>query len=226
MTAERTVTSIKQLALHNVFMATAGNEELLCTLSKHADEGSIIYDGLIFRPWSPASSKLSSLILKGMKIPIHKDSKILYLGAASGTTVGHVSDIAEDGLIYAVEFASRPSRDLLKAVEMRENVIPIFADARLPDSYPPFIDNVDMIYQDVAQPDQSGILIVNANKYLKSGGYAIIAIKARSINISENIGTIFEKEAEKLEKDFEIIENVSLEPLHKDHLALLCKYRK
>ena len=38
---------------------------------------------------------------------------MLYLGAASGTTVSHVSDVVgPEGMVYAVEFSHRPGRDL------------------------------------------------------------------------------------------------------------------
>jgi fibrillarin-like pre-rRNA processing protein len=159
-----------------------------------------------------------------MQIPLNAQSRVLYLGAASGTTVTHVSDIAADGVVFAVEFAARPVRDLLRAIADRDNIIPMISDARRPDLYPPFVDHADFLYQDVAQPDQADIAIANADKYLVSGGYAAIAIKARSISAGGDVKDIFRGEIERLAERFEIVEKNSLEPLHHDHMAILCRY--
>ena len=44
--------------------------------------------------WNPFRSKLAAAILGGVdKIHMKPGSKVLYLGAASGTTVSHVSDL-------------------------------------------------------------------------------------------------------------------------------------
>ncbi len=218
------ITAVRSTDIDHVFFVTVEDKEMLATVSNLADAGSLEYNRISYRLWSPSTSKLASMITKGMKIPLHKDSRVLYLGAASGTTVSHVSDIVTDGIVYAVEFAPRPARDLIGAITGRENVIPIIADARQPSGYPPFIDHVDCIYQDVAQPEQSRIAIANADKYLIKGGYLILAIKGRSISVSENLDKVFETEIETLRSRFAIIESISLEPLHKDHIAVLCKY--
>ena len=47
-----------------------------------------------YRVWNPFRSKLAAAILGGVeKIHMMPGAKVLYLGAASGTTVSHVSDI-------------------------------------------------------------------------------------------------------------------------------------
>jgi len=57
----------------------------------------------------------------------------LYLGAASGTTCSHVSDvIGPEGILYAVEFSARCGRDLISMAKKRNNVVPIIEDARKP----------------------------------------------------------------------------------------------
>ena len=62
--------------------------------------------------------------------------QVLYLGAASGTTVSHVSDIVgPEGLVYAVEFSHRSGRDLINVAKKRTNIIPIIEDARHPHKY-------------------------------------------------------------------------------------------
>ena len=218
------IKGVRPTRIDNVFVLEAGQEEWLATLTAFKGD-ALEYDGRFYRPWSPATSKLSSMILKGMQIPLNAQSHVLYLGAASGTTVTHVSDIVADGVVFAVEFAARPARDLLRAIADRDNVVPMIADARRPDLYPPFIDHVDFLYQDVAQPGQADIAIANADKYLVTGGYAAIAIKARSISAGGDVRDIFRDEIDRLAERFEIIEKMSLEPLHHDHMAVLCRYR-
>ncbi|OPY30181.1 MAG: Fibrillarin-like rRNA/tRNA 2'-O-methyltransferase [Methanocella sp. PtaU1.Bin125] len=217
------VRGVRPTRIDNVVTLVTAQDEWLATQTAFPED-ALSYEGRLYRPWSPATSKLSSMITKGMQIPLTARSRVLYLGAASGTTVTHVSDIVADGIVFAVEFAPRPARDLLRAVAARENVVPMIADARRPDLYPPFVDHVDFLYQDVAQPDQAEIAIANADKYLTPGGYAVIAIKARSISAGGDVKDIFRGETERLAERFEILEKVSLEPLHHDHLAVLCRY--
>jgi fibrillarin-like rRNA methylase len=218
--------NIRPSDIDNVYFITHDDRELLYTLTSHPGEDVIDYEGLLYRPWNPSVSKLASMLLKGMKVPLKRGSKVLYLGAASGTTVSRVADIAVGGIVYAVEFAPRPARDLLKAIENRINVVPVIADARYPEKYPPFIDSVDAIYQDVAQPDQAGIAIANADKYLKDGGTLVLAIKAKSVSSTNNVGDIFRSELKELETRFDIVDKMSLEPLHHNHMAVMGKYKR
>lgn len=178
------------------------------------------------RVWNPYRSKLSAAIKKGLKtFPFKKDSKVLYLGASTGTTVSHVSDIVGgDGEIYAVEIAHQAMKSLLRLVDERENLIPIHGDARKPKDYEE-VGKVDAIYQDVAQPDQDEILIANAKMFLKKGGIAMIAIKSQSIDVTLEPKKVFERVLEKLEKHFEILEKIKLEPYDKDHLFVVLKFK-
>uniref|UniRef100_A0A8C0BR57 rRNA 2'-O-methyltransferase fibrillarin n=1 Tax=Buteo japonicus TaxID=224669 RepID=A0A8C0BR57_9AVES len=90
-----------------------------------------------YRAWNPFRSKLAAAILGGIdQIHIRPGTKVLYLGAASGTTVSHVSDIVgPEGLVYAVEFSHRSGRDLINVAKKRTNVIPVIEDARHPHKY-------------------------------------------------------------------------------------------
>lgn len=170
------------------------------------------------RLWNPKRSKLSAAILNGIdKIPIKRDSKVLYLGAASGTTASHVSDIVSGGMVYCVEFSQRPFRDLLKTSEKRSNMIPILADARRPESYMTLVERCDLIYQDISQVLQAKILIDNAEIFLKEGGHIMIAIKARSIDSAKNPEAVTTAEIEKLKKRFKLSQVIRLEPYEKDH---------
>lgn len=132
-----------------------------------------------YRVWNPFRSKLGAAILGGVEETyIKPGSKVLYLGAASGTTVSHVSDIVgPTGRVYAVEFSHRSGRDLLSVAQKRSNVVPIIEDARHPQKYRMVLSMVDTIFSDVAQPDQARIVTLNANHYLKVGGHVVISIK-------------------------------------------------
>lgn len=56
-----------------------------------------------YRIWNPFRSKLAAAIMAGIEdVWIRPKSKVLYLGAASGTTVSHVSDIV--GPVSRVDF--------------------------------------------------------------------------------------------------------------------------
>lgn len=67
-------------------------------------------------------------------------------------------DYSQTGLVYAVEFSHRSGRDLVNMAKKRTNVIPIIEDARHPARYRMLVGMVDVIFSDVAQPDQVYIL--------------------------------------------------------------------
>lgn len=182
-------------------------------------------DGKEYRIWDPFRSKLCGAMKKGIKIfPFANGSKILYLGASTGTTISHISDIVgRDGEIYAVEIAVQCMKSLLKLCERRENIIPIHGDAKQPQEYEE-VGEVDAIYQDVAQPDQDDILIKNAEMFLKKGGIAMICIKSQSIDVTKKPQEIFDMVNAKLETKFEILEKVKLEPFDKDHMFVVLRY--
>lgn len=154
-------------------------------------------------------------------------SRVLYLGAASGTTVSHVSDIVgPDGVVYAVEFSHRSGRDLLNVAKHRTNIVPIIEDARHPHKYRMLVGMVDCIFADVAQPDQSRIVGVNAEYYLKNAGHAVISIKASCIDSVAAPEVVFAKEVDTLRKlQFTPREQVTLEPFERGHAMVTAQYR-
>ena len=204
--------------------------------TKNAAPGISVYgekvltddDGTEYRSWDPKRSKLGALYQKRISIPLSPDSRILYLGAASGTTVSHVSDILADngsGVVYAVEFSERPMRDLVMLAEKRQNIIPIFSDASRPELYFPIVEPVDLIFQDVAQANQAEIACKNAAYFLKDGGHLILSVKARSIDVAKNPKKVFSEEIKILEKSadvsFKILKTADLAPFHVDHMAAI-----
>lgn len=180
-----------------------------------------------FRLWSPRRSKLSAAIKRGLtEMPIQPGSKVLYLGAASGTTVSHCSDIVgPNGVIYAVEFSQRTVRDLVQLAAVRPNIIPILDDARHPTRYAPLVSGtIEVVYQDVAQPNQASILYENLKTFCSFGAWGMLAIKARSIDSTSSLEEVYSREIAELDnKGLEIVENINLEPLEKDHRFIVCR---
>ncbi len=180
-----------------------------------------------FRTWIPTRSKAAAAILNGLKnFPIRTGGRILYLGAATGTTISHFSDLIKArGIIYGVEFSPRCMRELVKLAELRKNIVPILADARKPHDYA-WVEEVELVYCDVAQPDEVDIAMRNARMFLKVNGWLMIAIKSRSIDVTREPEEIYESEVKKLESGgFEVVELVDLEPYEKDHAMVIAKLK-
>lgn len=180
--------------------------------------GEGTFDG--YRLWSPQRSKLAALLMKPAHVPLAPEQVVLYLGAASGTTVSHLADIVS--LVYAVEFAPRVARDLVHLSERVDNIVPLISDAAHPD-YGAIVELVDLIYQDIAQPRQAEIAATNAELFLRPQGYACIIIKARSIDVTAKPKTVFKREVKKLEQLFEIEGVYGLEPFYKAHAAVIAR---
>ncbi len=180
-----------------------------------------------YRLWDPYRSKLAAAILKGLQtVPIYPNQRVLYLGAASGTTASHVSDIVgEDGYTYCVEFASRSLRELINSVcVLRYNMSPILADARLPETYSRMVERVDSIYCDVAQPEQARLLADNADMFLADCGWVMFAIKAQSIDVTKEPSVVFKNEVAVLEsRGFRVEQVVGLEPFDKAHAMVIAQ---
>src|SRR3989338_1180123 len=189
------------------------------------DERLIREDGIEYREWNPLKSKLAAMILRGSpNVGIRKNDVILYLGAASGTTASHVSDIVgKEGFIFALDFAPRVVRDLVFVCEDRKNIAPLLEDANRPEKYADKISQVDVIYQDISQKNQVDIFLKNIDLFLKKDGYALLAVKARSIDVTKKPQQIFSLVKEQLEKNITIIDYRALEPYQKDHCMFICK---
>ena len=182
-------------------------------------------DNKEYREWVPSRSKLAAAIKKGMKPKLWKGMKILYLGSATGTTCSHLSDmVGEEGTIFSVEFSERMMREFLKLCSQRKNLVPVLADARKPQDYEDIVEKVDLVYCDIAQPDATEVALRNCNEFLKSGGYLMIAIKSRSIDITKKPSEIYKEELKKIKKSgFKIIYWTKLDPYEKDHAFILAQ---
>ncbi|XP_061724997.1 rRNA 2'-O-methyltransferase fibrillarin isoform X2 [Cydia pomonella] len=219
-----------------VFIAR-GKEDALVT--RNLVPGSEVYgekrisvetDGekVEYRVWNPFRSKLAAAIMGGVDaIHMPPGSRVLYLGAASGTTVSHVSDVVgPEGLVYAVEFSHRSGRDLINVAKKRTNIIPIIEDARHPLKYRMLVGMVDTIFADVAQPDQARIVSLNAQHFLKNGGHFVISIKASCIDSTAQPEAVFAAEVKKLQADkLKPQEQLTLEPYERDHAVVVGVFR-
>ncbi len=185
---------------------------------KHVQE-----DGETYREWNPNRSKAGAAIENGVDLEIQQEDTVLYLGAASGTTVSHFSDILEQGFIFAVEYSDTVIRSLVDLAEQRENIAPILGNARNPEEYSDLVTECDIVFQDISQSDQAEIFIKNAEKYLKKDGTALLTVKAQSISTARPAEEVFGEVKEKLTDTFEIEEEALLEPYEKDHLFLKMK---
>lgn len=176
-----------------------------------------------YRIWNPRRSKLAAALLNGLEnLDISEDAKVLYLGASTGTTVSHISDIVTDGRIYAVEFSPTTAKKLVRLSRQRTNIAPILGDATKPKNYLNITEKTDIVYCDVAQPTQSQLFMKNMNLIGKDDVIGALMIKARSIDVVQKPKKIFKEEERKLrEKGFKIIEKVKLEPYEKDHIAFV-----
>jgi fibrillarin-like pre-rRNA processing protein len=178
-----------------------------------------------FRAWHGNRSKAAAAVLKGLDLGIETDDEILYLGAASGTTVSHFSDILSEGFIYGVEYSDTVVRDLVGLAEKRENIAPILGNARKPEDYSDLINGkVDVVFQDISQEDQPEIFIRNSEKFLKKEGIGLFAVKAHSISTSRDEEEVFEEVKQKITEKFEIIDQVKLEPYEEKHLFLKLEF--
>jgi len=192
-------------------------------IAVETDAGKVEY-----RVWNPFRSKLAAAIVGGVDaVHIKPGAKLLYLGAASGTTVSHCSDIVgPEGMVYAVEFSHRPGRDLINCAKRRTNIIPIVEDARYPLKYRMLVGMVDVIFADVAQPNQAQIVAHNAKYFLKNGGHYVISIKASCIDSTVEAEAVFAAEVAKLKNmGLKPSEYVTLEPYERDHAVVIGEYR-
>ena len=188
-------------------------------------EELVLRDGAEYRVWDPFRSKLAAAILKGLPDGVIQEGyRVVYLGASTGTTVSHVSDlVGAKGVVVGVEFAPRVAREFVEHVaRVRSNVVPFVADARDPSKYG--VVEADVVYCDIAQPDQTEIAIAGCRKVLKEGGTLLLVVKARSIDVLKDPEKVYSEEARKLEKaGFGVRALIELSPFEKDHAIIFAK---
>jgi fibrillarin-like pre-rRNA processing protein len=178
-----------------------------------------------WRAWTPSRSKLGAMLELGMETGLEggDEETVLYLGAASGTTVSHVADFA--GPTYAVEFAARSARDLLEAADSRPRLFPLLKDARKPENYAHVVESdVDTIVQDVATRGQARVALEN-RRFLADDGRLLLAVKARSEDVTREPDAVFDDVREVLSEGYELLETRRLDDYHTDHLGIVARPR-
>ncbi len=220
---------IEKTNYEGIYQGYLGNRKI--SLTKNLTPGISFFEEKLFtfnneeyRELNPTRSKFAAAVIKKISFnPIKEGSKILYLGASHGYTPSFLSDIVKNsGVLFCLDFAQRVVRDLLFICEKRENMIPILANANKPETYKNRITEVDIIYQDVAQKNQVEILFKNL-QFLNNKGYALIAIKSRSIDSTKAPHKIFKEVEEKLKEKLRIIDKRELAPFEKDHMFFVCQ---
>ena len=175
--------------------------------------------GIEYRQWDPHRSKLAAtILLGGREFRLDSSTKVLYLGAASGTTASHVSDIVTNGIVYCVEFSERSFRDLVKVCDTRKNMIPIMEDANMPEGYSHMIEGVELVYQDIAQRNQVDIFVRNMAAFDAEQG--ILMLKSRSVDVNRKPKDVFAEVRKQLvAKQLKVRDSVNLDEFAKDHAA-------
>ncbi|MBU0667440.1 MAG: fibrillarin-like rRNA/tRNA 2'-O-methyltransferase [Nanoarchaeota archaeon] len=206
---------------NNIFTKSISKEQ------SFFDEKVVREGNDFFREWDPNRSKIAAALKKGLsQLGIKEGQNVLYLGAAHGYTPSFVSDIVgQNGFVFGVEFSPEVARDLVFLSEKRTNIAPIVADANHPEEYKDRVLNIDVIFQDISQKNQVEIFLKNCDYFLKEGCFGLLAIKARSIDVSKKPKILFKEVREKLEKHITIVDYRELDPFEKDHAFFVCKKR-
>ncbi|MEM0122964.1 MAG: fibrillarin-like rRNA/tRNA 2'-O-methyltransferase [Conexivisphaerales archaeon] len=226
------MTRIRETGFDNIFWIQLDGKKHLCTKNltpgrNYYGERTVRENDVEYRLWDPYRSKLSAAIYKGLNyVPIKKGSYVLYIGTSTGTTISHISDIIENGIIFGVEVSARVAREFVeRVVKYRNNIIPIVSDARYPQNYNVVFTAVDVLYSDIAQPDATDITIDNAKSYLKKGGYLVLVVKARSIDPITSVPEIIDAEANKLkDAGFRILQIIDIAPFDREHGFILSQF--
>lgn len=185
-------------------------------------EGLLQDGGVEYRRWDANRSKLAAYMKKGGKVwPFASTASVLYLGAGSGTTVSHLSDICAEGTIVAVEIAPRPFRDLVAVASRRRNLLPVLGDASQPSGYRQHVTTVDVLYQDVAQRDQEGIFLRNVT-FLRPRGTGLLIVKARSADVAAEPAMVYTSVRRTLSASgLRVVDVRELSPFETDHAAIV-----
>ena len=184
-------------------------------------EYRVLWGGKEYRYWNPHRSKWGIHIArKELRDLLKPDISILYLGAATGSSVSHLSDVVQKGSIYAVEFSLSCFRRLLLLGEKREQVFPLLFDASKPQNYQDLVPPVDLLYMDISQANQFEIFQKNAELFLKEKGTGLFVLKERSISISKEPSDIQQTvEAQMSATHMDVLLKYKLLPYDKDHMC-------
>lgn len=173
--------------------------------------------------WNPYKSKWKAVLEKGININLEGNENILYLGASSGTTVRHISQMT-NGIIFAIENSPKMAIRLVRTALKKNNIAPVFCNARdiefIKSSV--FGEKISVLFQDIPSIDQVKIL-ENASRIVEDKCLILFCLKTQSISQEKPEKTCQEVK-EKLRDKFKILNIVNLEPFHKKHyFFVMCK---
>ncbi len=176
------------------------------------------------RRWDPRHSKLAAyLTLGGKRWPFRSDSRVLYLGAAQGETLSHLSDICREGTLFGVEHSLIPYHKLHHRSRKRPNLFPLLADARRPETYRHIVREADVVVQDVAAKTQMDLFLANLASLCPKGGIGYMMVKPRCIDVARPPNKIIEEVERGLAREHEVVERRSLHKFAKEHVCLVVK---
>lgn len=216
--------SVKQL--HNVFVE---NNQLYTKYNSeihgpppYERETTVTYEGVDYRSWNPYRSKLAAALMNGLdQIRIEANTRILYLGSATGKTVSYFADMVTKGMVYAVEISSVAMQEFLEKCGSRSNVVPLLEDANHSGRYQPMVPLVEFLYQDISQRNQADIFIKNAEQYLQPSGQGLLMVKSRSVDVSCDPDEVYARVGDQLKGNgFSVLSTIDLAPFEKDHAAI------
>lgn len=176
------------------------------------------------RRWDPRHSKLMAyLALGGKRWPFHADSRVLYLGAAQGETLSHLSDVCHEGTLFGVEHSLIPFHKLHFRSRERANLYPLLADARQPQTYRHIVSQADVVVQDVATKTQLDLFLANLAAFCGPGALGYMMVKPRCIDVARPPNKIIEEVERGLTREHKLVERVSLHRYAKEHVCLVVK---
>lgn len=180
-----------------------------------------VENGVEYREWSPRRSKLASYLLEGGSLPLRADSRLLYLGAGTGTTASHLSDMLSRGIVFCIEVSPIPFMKLLSLSEIRPNILPVLGDARRPERYRHIVIGAECVYQDISQRDQVEIFARNFEEFGVEWG--LLMLKARSISQAPITDVLGRSLASLSRYD---LETTDITRYHRHHMAIMVRRRR
>jgi fibrillarin-like pre-rRNA processing protein len=186
-------------------------------------EELIVEEGLEYRHWDPWRSKLAAYLLNGAdRLPYDRPRRVLYLGAAHGTTLSHLSDLLPDAQLFGIEKSAGSFGTLLALARRRPNLFPILADAQLPERYQADVGQIDFLYQDIAQRNQADVFAENLTATLSGTGRGMLMLKVRSVTQRRSTAAVVAESRTTLTRQgWRVVDQRSLAPFSRDHVALV-----
>ena len=83
---------------------------------------------------------------------------------------------------------------------------------------------MDVIYIDIAEHNQTEIIIQNCKNHLKIGGFLMLIVPTKNIDFANNTSKKNQEERKKLQTSFDIIQEINLTDFFKEYSIVIAKY--